>query len=306
MHKQLLNRILGHYRQEEFPALYAQATLWQSSQPLQGRHILDATPVYRNTLCKYLAILAGGARLSVYAPPSLPGDQTILAKLPRYGIHVATADDLKQTYDVVCDCAGVLTNVPTRYGAVELTRSGAYAYENASFPVFMADAGKLKQIETSLGTGDGFVRALAALGHSNLNGQLVVIFGGGKVGRGVALAALRAGARVTTVDDPQRVSALPGVALIDMFDRHAIEQTFATAFCVVSTTGQRHALAHSFAAQRLVDSPALIVNMGVEDEFGPGIPAKRTLNCKAPLNFILDEPTHLKYIDPTLALTIMG
>ena len=308
MHKQLLNRILGHYRQEEFPALYAQATLWQSSQPLQGRHILDATPVYRNTLCKYLAILAGGARLSVYAPPSLPGDQTILAELPRYGIHVATADDLKQTYDVVCDCAGVLTNVPTRYGAVELTRSGAYAYENASFPVFMADAGKLKQIETSLGTGDGFLRAMTALGHGNLNGQSVVIFGGGKVGRGVALAAMRAGAgaRVTLVDDTQRVSPLPGAALIDMNDREAIERTLSTAYCVVSTTGQRNALAHRFDAQSLIASSALIVNMGVEDEYGPGIPAERALNCKAPLNFILDEPTHLKYIDPTLALDNYG
>lgn len=168
MHKQLLNRILGHYRQEEFPALYAQATLWQSSQPLQGRHILDATPVYRNTLCKYLAILAGGAQLTVYAPPSLPGDSAILAELPRYGIHVATADDLLRTYDVVCDCAGVLANVATRFGAVELTRSGAYHYENATFPVFMADAGKIKLIETSFGTGDGFVRALSgSIGRIN-------------------------------------------------------------------------------------------------------------------------------------------
>lgn len=170
----------------------------------------------------------------------------------------------------------------------------------------MADAGKLKQIETSLGTGDGYVRALAALGHSNLNGQLVVIFGGGKVGRGVALAAQHAGAQVTTIDDPRRVSALPGVTLIDMYDRHAIEQTFATAYCVVSTTGQHNALAHRFDAQSLIASSALIVNMGVEDEYGPGIPAERAINGKAPVNFILDEPTHLKYIDPTMALDNEG
>ena len=59
-------------------------------------------------------------------------------------------------------------------------------------------------------------------------------------------------------------------------------------------------------AGALANSPALIVNMGVEDEFGPGLPAERVLNNKQPLNFILDEPTHLKYIDATMALDNYG
>ena len=42
--------------------------------------------------------------------------------------------------------------------------------------------------------------------------------------------------------------------------------------------------------------------MGVEDEYGEAIPAERVLNAKGPLNFILEEPTHLKYIDTSLAL----
>ena len=43
-------------------------------------------------------------------------------------------------------------------------------------------------------------------------------------------------------------------------------------------------------------------NMGVEDEFGTLVPRFRVLNRKAPLNFILEEPTHLKYIDASLGL----
>lgn len=55
-----------------------------------------------------------------------------------------------------------------------------------------------------------------------------------------------------------------------------------------------------------MNGPALIANMGVEDEFGPEVPAERVLNAKSPLNFVLEEPTHLKYIDPTMALDNYG
>ncbi len=50
-------------------------TAWRQSRPLAGKSVLDATPVFRNTLCKYLALLAGGAQLSVYAHPDIPCDQ---------------------------------------------------------------------------------------------------------------------------------------------------------------------------------------------------------------------------------------
>lgn len=42
--------------------------------------------------------------------------------------------------------------------------------------------------------------------------------------------------------------------------------------------------------------------MGVEDEFGAGVPAGRVLEAKHPLNFILKDPTLMKYIDATMAL----
>ena len=42
--------------------------------------------------------------------------------------------------------------------------------------------------------------------------------------------------------------------------------------------------------------------MGVEDEYGETFPADRVLNGKRPLNFLLEEPTQLRYIDATFAL----
>ena len=71
---------------------------------------------------------------------------------------------------------------------------------------------------------------------------------------------------------------------------------------VVTATGVRGALAGRLDRKLLAGSRALIANMGVEDEFGELVSRARVLNGKAPLNFTLEEPTHLKYIDTSLAL----
>lgn len=42
--------------------------------------------------------------------------------------------------------------------------------------------------------------------------------------------------------------------------------------------------------------------MGVEDEYGAQIPAGRVLVNKQPVNFVLEEPTRMKYIDATTGL----
>ena len=78
------------------------------------------------------------------------------------------------------------------------------------------------------------------------------------------------------------------------------------AWCVVTATGIRHALSGKFDAAKLIASKTILANMGVEDEFGPEIPETRVLNRKQPLNFVLEEPTLLKYIDPTMALDNLG
>ena len=48
------------YRPAEHPALDAQLRLWRETRPFAGAKLLDGTPVFRNTMVKYLALLAGG------------------------------------------------------------------------------------------------------------------------------------------------------------------------------------------------------------------------------------------------------
>ncbi len=303
---ELYSCLKEHYSEKEFPALHAQYQSWKSVRPFSGKRILDATPLFRNTMAKYLALIAGGAELAVAVDPRIPHDPAVAEMLPRFGIEVLSPVPETERFDAVLDCAGIHAAIPSEYGYVELTRSGLVRYETCSQPVFLADEGRIKRIETSLGTGDGFYRGMKHFGYGDFAGKKIVVFGFGKVGSGAVLAALSHGASVTVVDDLRRVLLPPGVAGAPLDDPEAIERAVRSAWCVVTATGIRHALCGKFDLNILRDSEALIANLGVEDEFGDAIPAERVLNRKMPLNFVLEEPTHLKYIDPTMALDNYG
>lgn len=61
-----IEELLWHtYQEAEYPALKEQMIRWAKECPLVGMQLLDATPVYRNTLLKYLALIAAGAQLTV-------------------------------------------------------------------------------------------------------------------------------------------------------------------------------------------------------------------------------------------------
>lgn len=154
--ERILENLFPFYRQEEFPVLLHQYKTWSESRPLEGCRIIDASPVFRNTCAKYASLLAAGAELTVAVSPVMPYDPETAVLLGQYGIPVVEAERVGGPYDVVMDCAGALSHVPSRCGYVELTRSGAERYAACTQPVWMVDAGKIKQIETCLGTGESF------------------------------------------------------------------------------------------------------------------------------------------------------
>ena len=84
-------------------------------------------------------------------------------------------------------------------------------------------------------------------------------------------------------------------------DTQKVEEIINTSWCAVSATGLAGALAEYVPALKAAD--ILIANMGVEDEFGEELESSRVLNNKLPLNFILEEPTEIRYIDPSMALS---
>ena len=307
------------YDVSEYPALAQFEQEWAETRPFAGLHVLAATPVFRNTLVQYRALLAGGAELSVGiaadsgAGAEMPCDTGVVDLLQESGIPVLNLKDVLdaesrgQGFGLILDCAGQFSACHPRFGFVELTRSGVQFYKNCEKPVYVADSGIVKRIETSLGTGEGYVRALAQLGYgSDFTGKKFVVFGSGKVGQGIVLQLLRDGASVQVVTDTSRGTnpflEANDVPVTDCRDVAAIAALVGRADFVVTATGVKGALDRVELAEALNKSNAVLANMGVEDEYGPGVSNDRVLAEKKPLNFILEEPTHLKYIDASLAL----
>ena len=320
------------YTMAEYPALLALAREWAFSRPFEGLRVLAATPVFRNTLLQYRALLAGGANLVVgiagsgkdcagadAAGAAMPCDLGIVDVLRENGIPVIGVQEALEMeaagcgFDLILDCAGQFSACHPRFGFVELTRSGVQFYENCEHPVYVADSGIVKRIETCLGTGEGYVRALSQLGYdycldsgADGAGKKFVVFGSGKVGQGIVLQLLRSGANVQVVTDCSRGSCAfldaNDVPVTDCNDLDGVAALVRDADFVVTATGVKGALDRPQIVEALLASDAVLANMGVEDEYGPGVPATRVLAEKKPLNFILEEPTHLKYIDASLAL----
>lgn len=292
------------YQRNEYPALCDQAARWEKERPLAGLTVLDATPVFRNTLTKYQALLAAGATLLVGIDRVMPRDEAVVTWLRENGFTVVDAAEMPRPVDLVLDCAAAFSHWDAALGYVELTRTGVPKYEGRGKPVYLADSGRIKKIETCLGTGESYYRAMKKLGYG-LTGKKIVIFGSGKVGTGLLWYAVRLGCSVTVVTRPgdasERTRALAG-AVIDAADGAAISAAVQQADFVVTATGVQGAATSACPASVFNGSHAVLANMGVEDEYGAGVPADRVLEDKRPLNFILDEPTLIKYIDATMAL----
>jgi len=278
----------------DYPALAAQAERWREARPLKGLRVLCGTPLFLNTLAQFAALLEGGADLTVVYSDELGYDPSMPDFLAGIGIrtcHGAEEAAACGPFDAILDCCALNRNIPARFGYCELTRSGVHVYESdpPDKPVFAADSGRIKAIETVLGTGDGCLRGLRHIGIDPA-GKTALLFGHGRVGHGIEYTLTHAGATVRIADPAENKPFTP--ALLNGAD------------LVIAATGIRGALAPY--AQLLLDSGALLVNMGADDEFGADVPPERAVNRKRPVNFMLREPTSTRYIDPTLALHNAG
>jgi len=122
------------YTHREYPALDALSAEWRQSRPFEGLRVLVATPIFRNTLLEYRALLAGGAELVAgraggEGGTSMPCDAKIVDLLRESGIPLLTPAEVLAGesegafFDLILDCAGQFSACHPRHGFVELTRS---------------------------------------------------------------------------------------------------------------------------------------------------------------------------------------
>ncbi len=295
-----------YHPQNDFPALNAQYLKWREEKPLDGMCVLDASPIFENTFAKYAALTAAGAELFVADTPQSIFDKNALSILPDFGVTALSKTEIKQ-FDIILDCGGLFSDENPTFGFSELTRTGAIKYEGTTKKVFVADNSLTKEFETTLGTGDGFARAIEELGLDDVFKKTIIVFGCGKVGRGIIMACAKRGAKVVSADFAkfENIAKKFGASnFAPIESEKIILDALKSADCIVSATGIKNAV--KIPSEILADKNKIFANMGVDDEFGNSVPTERALNKKRPLNFILKEPTQLKFIDPTLALHNYG
>ncbi len=296
----------GRYDVSDYPTLQYQFEEWSSTKPLAGLRVVDVTPLFKNTLLKYRALLASGAELLIGECSFISADPQVLNFCKNeLKLEVVTVNNLANV-DIILDCAASYLNVSAAVGYVELTGSGVAKYRDAAVRCYVADSSRIKLLETELGTGESFFRAMNHLGYGyqSWKGKRLVVFGSGKVGRGIVSYAKSYGADVVVVSNPQMPIA--GVTLVDFRDPEAVDKVVCDAYCVVMATGVERAFERTVTVEKAISSGVLLANMGAEDEFGDSVPNDRVIEGKRTINFILDEPTHLRFIDATMALHNFG
>lgn len=250
-------------------------------------------------------MIAAGADVTVTNPSFMSANPRAVASLRAAGVpYVENLNDLiEEKFDIYLDCAAELyqTLGAPRLGAVELTGSGDQLYreQSLSFPVVSVDTTMTKQLETVFGCAESTYSALSQLVPGiNPAEKSWIIFGFGKIGRGLAYFCIQHGARVVVVDvcEKQRLAAESlGIEAINPQDTAAVEHAAAKADIVMTATG-RKAIMDVYPREWFKGK--ILANLGVYDEYGPQFFPDEVLNHKEPINFTLNDPTPMRYIDP--------
>lgn len=292
------------YPESEAPFMHQQLIDWYNTRPFAGIRVLHHVPVVPNTLLKIACLIEAGAEVTVTNPSFLSAHPRAVASLRAAGVrYVESLEDLAgEPFDLYFDCGAELYQSLGKplMGAVELTASGDNYYRNQSlnFPVISIDPTLTKQLETIFGCAESCHTAISQLTGINPAEKIWVVFGFGKIGHGVAYFCLQHHARIIVVDtsEQRREEAKKlGLEAVDPQDRVALETAVACANIVITATGHANCMdAYPYEWFK----GKILANIGVYDEFGPQFSTEEVLNHKRPVNFVLDDPTPMRFIDP--------
>lgn len=304
-----LSQYFCHYPATQAPFLHQQFQAWQQTRPLAGLKVINHIPLVTNTLLKIACLSAAGATVTATNPHFLDAHPLAVRALQEDGIrYVADLNDLRgETFDLYLDCGAELyqTLGSPKLGAVEITRSGDLYYQTQSlgFPVISVDRSLTKQLETLFGPATNTVLAiskLTGLSVNTLTKKSWLVFGFGKIGRGVCYYCIKNKIPITIIDqNPHACSAAEklGIAAVDLHDTQTLQSALSQADIVITATGIQAALQNipkSWLAGKI------LANLGVLDEFGTNFTEEEVLNAKKPINFVLEDPTPMFAMDPEM------
>ncbi|WP_419906136.1 NAD-binding protein [Hoeflea sp.] len=296
----------------DFPFLEELSSEWIGKKPLDGLRILHNIPLTRETMLKLEPLYLAGADVTVthLDLPGLEPKQDCVNLLSDAGASIELDHrKIDGEFDIALDCCAqvpAMENVRITRGYVELTQSGTPIYSalETELPIYSIDLSKLKCLEGMFGTGEACVRAIKQFVTPELKGRKFVLIGYGKVGRGIARYLSKEEVEITVVDINETYleqAASAGYGTIKDIKRSTgLLEAIRGAFAVIFATGQPGLLQSLYAPSEIGDD-VLLINMGADDEFGDDYPPGRIVAGKAPLNFLLDSPTTMFFIDPIFA-----
>ncbi len=280
------------------------------------------------------------------------------AKIPFYQKGDIPTEKQNKYFHVVFDCGGyMIDKIRPIYGMAELTHTDEKLYLKSPFPIITVDKSKVKEIETGFGTGDALVRvlinlakksiAMTVLGFINLSqqqpkilnssynhhlmslmglidvnhifkAQKYLIFGYGKVGKGIASALTSAGAKkenIFIIDvSPEAYMRIMEDGyqgfLLDKSQPDTLEKSIMkikmslnTIYSAITATGVQNAVSQHFNTEDFRNVP-LLINMGTPDEWGINFSDDRIVYKKIAANFMLEYPTEVPYLDPIFSILL--
>lgn len=299
------------FNDEQFPFLQRQLERAHTTKPYQNLRLLHHIPFTKETILKLEILYAGGADLVVTSPSFMVVDEQLKQRFIDAGGTWMDYNTLKgERFDIVLDCAAEILNVvEPRIGTVEITGTGTNKYEAAAlnYPVISVDQSAVKYLEGVLGTGEAFVRAFLELTNTILDNQKIMIFGYGKVGKGMVHHLLEHTNHIVVVEKDRvklEEAKKAGLLTVESDNKLLVEQHASEAFAIVTATGRENVISDHYDKNAFTAN--YLVNMGGDDEFGYQFDASEVMCEKQPINFFIDKPTLMRYLDPVFYAHNLG
>jgi len=296
------NSSLAKIATDEAPFLMRQVEEYARTG-LNGYQLVNNTPLTISAIVKMMPFIENGFRLRTSTPSFLGRDPEAIRLVQDMGYDFDGNKERCEGADILLDCCAELKDIRSAKAVSELTRTGVNVYEKAGAarPVLSVDDSRVKALETFYGTSDGFIRAYKEFVSPEVRGKRFLLFGFGKVGKGILRGLLEQGAGCTIIDtseaalnsdfgrDAKRILASEIGDIGPLLRGHDV---------LVTATGRDNFLSETPWAGEILSSGIKLMNMGAADEFGPLFSADDVVNGKRPINFQLKKPTLLKYLDP--------
>ena len=273
--------------------------------PYKGLKIFYNAHLTLSSMLQIEALIASGADVTITSTKYLKVDQLVVDLLIKANLPMRYCEDIKEKYecDVVLDCCAGLIDIATpKYGVVELTQTGIIKYQEKrqQYSIISIDDSSIKLLETLIGTSDGFLRGFHKLTNAGLHNKPCVVFGNGKVGKGIVNTLSRFTQNISIIEYNfnNNITDTDKFPIYDIeLNKKEINKCLKNAFCVITATGKK-GIVSKYIDKKNFNDQQYLINMGSEDEWGDKFLDSEILNNKLAINFCLEFPTKLIFLDP--------